>query len=814
MGTWDSNVSEPLTELIGRDAALERAQELLAEGTRWLTVSGPVGVGKSRLLAALAASVTPSEAPGGIWVSSLSGAEGEATVCARIAASLPNVDALALPQSGDALGAALHGRDAILVLDDAEHAVPVLSRWLPLWLARTPRLRCLVGTRERLGGAGEVVLRLEPLEATDAEQLFERRAEHARGEPLRPEERSLVGRIAELLDRLPLALEMAAAQLAALGASDLLASLREHSLRLASPDRAADARHESLEAALDLSWELLDEGGREALAVLALFESAPDLADFRAVLASEGAPTMLAALRDRSWLQIDADPGGHRYRLLRVVRAYVRERAASDAGRVARYVAHVEARASELLRTWGDRESTLALGRLAPDVNAAMDAAPDGSVAMKLGVVSAQVALARGPVPETLERIDAVLREDEGASATLVDALLLRGRLRARVARPEESHRDYERALALAEELGDAGRTAHAATSLADHWRHHGDSARSEAFYRQALESATDLAQRARVTASLAGLSAERGDLNDAEALYQRAVAGSRAAEDVLGEAAALQNLALLLQERGELDRAEALTRQALELHLPLGQRRFEAIAHLDLAALALQRSRPLDARREAQAAVRLAAEAGDQRERALAKMLLGVALATLDELELAEVAFARASDLAEPLSEPGLSSALAIHLEHLALARARAGAAVEVDRQRPAEGDDARMARRVLTMALERAERASTEARVALDGSRVLLPGGESLDLSGRSVLSGIVAALAAALRSDPGGHVSAGELVAAGWPGSRSVTKAAMNRLHVALATLRKLGMAAHLERQDDGYRLVACRIDVPRD
>ncbi len=815
MGTWDSNVSEPLTELIGRDAAFERAQELLGEGTRWLTVSGPVGVGKSRFLAAVAASVTPSEAPAGVWLVSLADARSEATICARIAATLPGVDALALPQSGEALGAMLQGLAATLVLDDAEHAVPVLSRWLPRWLACSPRLRCLVGTRERLGGNGEVVLRLEPLAPEHAVRLFERRAEQSRGAPLRAEEASLVEPLTELLDRLPLALEMAAAQLSALGAADLLGSLREHALRLASPDRGGPSRHASLEAALDLSWGLLDDGQREGLAVLALFESAPDLVDVRAVLADESAPNVLAALRDRSWLQVEPTEGGHRYRLLRVVRAFVRERSPQDSGRVARYVAHVEARASELLRSWGDRASTLALSRLAADVRAAMDAAPEGALA--LGVVAAQIALARGPVPETLAKLDALLADHTEPEEAVVDAWLARGRLRARAAQPDESRSDYERALAMAQELDDGPRAARAATSLADHWRHHGDSTRSETFYRQALAMAGDLAQRARITASLAGLMAERADLSDAEALYGEAVASSRAAGDVLAEAAALQNLGLLLQERGELDRAEALTRQALELHGPLGQRRFEAIAHLDLCALALRRARPLEARQEAEAASRLAAEAGDQREHAIAEMLLGVALATLDELAEAEVAFARASALVEPLREPGLSSAYAIHIGHLELARERAGRgdgarALEASKT-AGEGDDARMARRLLSAAIERAERSSREATVALDGARVILPDGLVIDLAGRSALQAIVGVLAEALRRAPGESVSPEAIVAAGWPANRSMTKSAMNRLHVALATLRKLGMAPHLQRSDEGYRLIACRVEPPR-
>lgn len=814
MSAWGTNVSEPLTELLGRDAPLERTHALLDEA-RWITILGPAGVGKSRFLLAVAAGVTPRDAPGGVWRCSLSGADTEREVCARIAAVLPHVDPRALPQDGDALAEVLPDA-CLLLLDDAEHAVPVLSAWLPRWLARAPHLRCLVGTRERLGGSGEIVVRLEPLHPDDAARLFEQRAEAARGAPLRPEERSLVSALIHLLDRLPLALELAAAQLAALSAHDLLASLEQHTVRLASPDRAVSPRHASLEAALDLSWGLLDDVQREAMSALALFESSPDLEAIESVLPPEtSAPAMLAALGDRSWLLIDTHDETNHYRLLGVVRAYVRERSDVDAKRTARWVAYVARRGRVLLDAWGDRASTVALCRLAPDLSAALDATPkhDG-LALELAVVLAQVAMARGPVPETLARLDEALHEHDAPSAAHIDALLARGRLRARDARPDESRRDYERALAAADALGDASRAARAAASLADHLRHHGDTDRAEALYRRALAALDDLRSRARLTASLAGLVAERGDLAEAEELYGQAVASARAGSDVVAEAAALQNLGLLVQERGDLDRAESLYRKALALHTSVGQRRFEAIAHLDLSALALERSRAVDAKREAEAASALAARAGDQREHAIAEMLLAVALATLDELEAADTAFARASALVAPLDEPGVRSAYAIHQGHLALAQARAGDAEAMARaraalQRPAEGDDARMAERVLESALRRAELAAEEARVARDGSRIVFPSGEVLDLASRETLRGIVAALADALRRDPDASVSADALIAAGWPESRSTTKSAKNRLHVALATLRKLGLAHHLERTEAGYRLAACRV-----
>lgn len=785
MGTWGSNVSEPLTELIGREAVLEHTHARL-DASRWLTVLGPAGVGKSRFLLALAAGIRPKDAPGGVWRCSLSGAHDESEVCARIAAALPSSNAQSLPQDGDAL-AALLVDPIVLILDDAEHAVSVLSAWLPRWLSRAPTLRCLVGTRERLGGSGEHVVRLEPLHADDAAELFEQRAETARGAPLRPEERELVGALIERLDRLPLALELAAAQLAALSARDLLDSLDRHALRLASPDRAA-SRHASLEAALDLSWDLLEPNQRAALAALSLFESELDLEGVEAVV--DDAPTILAALADRSWLQVDAHAEGHRYRLLGVLRAYIREHSEPDRQP---YVAFVLRRARELLPRWGDRTSTIALCRLAADVHAAMSASP--THALELALILARVATARGPVPETLAHLDALLETHPPS----VDLLLARGRLRARNAQPDASRDDYERALELADANDDVEGAARAASSLADHLRHHGDATRAEQLYRRALAALDDPRSRARLTASLAGLVAERGDLDEAETLYAQAVASARAAADAVAEAAALQNFGLLLQERGELDRAESMSRDALKLHTALGHRRFEAIAHLDLAGLALERARPLDAKREAEAAIELARRAGDRREHAIAHLLRAVSLAMLDED--ATHAFAEATTLVTQLDEPGLLSALAFHRAHLLeLESAR-----EVLAQ-PAEGDDARLARRVLSAALQRTERSSREASVALDGTWLRLPSGETVDLSSRAVLCAIVARLADGLRR--GDPVSADALIAAGW-GDRATTKSAKNRLHVALATLRKLGLAEHLERSADGYRLVDCHL-----
>ena len=799
-----TNVSEPLTEILGRDALLDRAHEMLDEGSRWISLRGPAGVGKTRALTALAAGLSPRELPGGIWYCSLAGARDEEEVCVRVASVLPDVDAHALPRNADELESALKRSGAmVLVLDHAEHAAETLSRCLPRWLRGAASLRCLVGTRERLGGAGEVVLRVEPLSAAAAQRLFVQRARTARGEELSAEERALVDEITKLLDRLPLGIELAAAQLSVLSVRELLDSLERSVTTLASPDRSA-TRHASLDAALGVSWKMLTEAQQEALRSIALYESTPDLAAIEALLPQRtDVISMLTALGDRSWLQVERG-AKHRYRLLHVVRAFIREAEGGDESRLHRYVDHVATVGTSLLEKWGEREATIALGDLVPDLISAMDLAFElGWDARPLGIVLGRVATARGPVPLALGRLSRALELRGDQDATRVDALLIRGRLHARNAQPTESRDDYERALQVSDAIGDSIRSVRVATALADHLRHHAEVERAEELYRRVLESATDLRPRARLLASLAGLIAERGELEDAERSYREAIAAARAADDAMLEAVTMQNLGLLLQERGELDRAETLYRDALQRHEALSHRRFESIAHLDLAGLALERGRAVEGKAEAALALELAERAGDRREGAIAEMLSGVALSMLGEIDAAEVAFTRAGSALALLDEPGLAAAHEIHRRHLPLARSELAEA-EVLAMSP-EGDDARLAVRVLRAAFARAREKVGALAVALDGVWFRPHEGDVVDLEGRAALRGVLAALADAALQDPEARIAADALIAAGWPDKRSTTKAAKNRLHVALATLRKLGLANHLERDGAGYRLV---------
>ncbi len=241
--------------LVGREVELARAWAALEAGGAPLTLTGPAGVGKTRLAEALAR-VARSRG----WRAALveAGAARDGDDLGSAVASALGAKTSADAVIHDALGA----DPALLVLDELEalpaEALARLSAW------RRPGLRLLLTSRRALGLPGEQLLALAPLPLLDALALLRIRARRARPDVRLDEEtaRALV----ERLDGLPLALELAAARLRALSAAELRERINLPFLRDPSPRRP---RHATLGAALDASWALLDPEARRALVLLA-----------------------------------------------------------------------------------------------------------------------------------------------------------------------------------------------------------------------------------------------------------------------------------------------------------------------------------------------------------------------------------------------------------------------------------------------------------------------------------------------------------------------------------------------------------------
>ncbi|WP_433515561.1 BTAD domain-containing putative transcriptional regulator [Nonomuraea sp. CA-143628] len=374
-----SNLPSSLTELIGRDAEVAQTREFL-DAARLVTLTGPGGVGKTRLaletarslldegaafLDQMAASsgqsvalsgqsaVFPDESaafPDGVWLVELGGITDVAEAVADVL-GIRDDDAAPLPPR---LATALATKRALLVLDNCEHLVEEAAELISALLRAAPGLRVLATSREPLRVTGERVHAVPPLTEPDAVRFFTLRA------GIEPNEvGEAVATICRRLDGLPLALELAATRVRALGAREVAERLDDRFRLLSSGMRDAPSRQRTLRAVIDWSWELLSGNERVVLRRLAVHADGCALEAAEEVCAEPGVDVVdvLARLVDRSLVVVSAGP---RYRLLESVGVYCAERLAEAgehgriAARHARYYTELAERAD--LRGPGQRQ--------------------------------------------------------------------------------------------------------------------------------------------------------------------------------------------------------------------------------------------------------------------------------------------------------------------------------------------------------------------------------------------------------------------------------------------------------------------------
>ncbi|GAA4483535.1 ATP-binding protein [Microbacterium panaciterrae] len=327
--------------LIGRDEALAEARALLGR-TRLLTIVGAGGLGKTRVAQALAGE---SDAPVVIVVA-LAGVRADAGVPVAIAAALGISENTASRRLGDTrprpdLGAriagALSDRATLLVLDNCEQVIDGAAQWAAELLAAVPSLRILTTSRTALSIAAERVLALDPLgiDATTeapAVRLFLERAHAAR--PGARLDLDVVARLCERLDGLPLAIELAAARVRTMTPAQIEARLENRFALLTTGDRSAPARHRTLEAVIEWSWDLLASDTQRALAMLSVLPGGFSAATAAAILGGSAADDILDRLAGHSLLTViaSADDSEMRFRMLETVREFGYDRLQDSAG--------------------------------------------------------------------------------------------------------------------------------------------------------------------------------------------------------------------------------------------------------------------------------------------------------------------------------------------------------------------------------------------------------------------------------------------------------------------------------------------------
>lgn len=362
------HVPAQITSFLGRTDDLTALAGLL-EAHRLVTVTGPGGIGKTRLARELAAARNDPDGP---WFVEFAGlGEGEA-----LQEAVVRVLGLAAPGGLDTLTALLRDRRLLLVLDNCEHVAAAAAELCAAVLAHCPGVSILATSRARLGIAGERTYALAPLAA--GADLFYERAALA---PC-PEERADVEALCAALDNLPLAIELAAARTTVLSVAQLREMLGQRFALLADSARAADpagARHASMQAAIDGSYQALGESERQLFAALSVFSGGFDLAAAEEVTGHR--PLLLidlATLVDRSMVTVlGGDP--RRYRVLETLREYGRDRltpqrAAQLTQAHTAWVRAVAARAHENMRGPHSHAWTKKLDAEMPNVHAALGA--------------------------------------------------------------------------------------------------------------------------------------------------------------------------------------------------------------------------------------------------------------------------------------------------------------------------------------------------------------------------------------------------------------------------------------------------------
>ena len=349
-----------MTRIVGRAAELDDVGAQL-HARRLLTLTGAGGVGKTRLALAAAEAAGPEFPDGVAWVD-LAAVSGPDDVVQAVADAL-GVSALPNVPLVTAVCAAATGRRLLVVLDNCEHVRAAAAAITGALVTDAEPVTVLATSRELLGVEGERVVSVGPLATgtTDAPAV-ELLAERTGGSSALPGDDREVAALVEIASRLeglPLALELAAARCRSLGVGEVARRLAD-TFGLLADSRRPVARHQTLDAALDWSFQLLDDEERDTLARLSVFAAAFTLRGAEQVAGSGGhdqltADDAVASLVDKSLLGRD----GERFRMLETTRAYAADRLTASGHRGDAETAHT--------RFVVERLETIGIGLLSPD---------------------------------------------------------------------------------------------------------------------------------------------------------------------------------------------------------------------------------------------------------------------------------------------------------------------------------------------------------------------------------------------------------------------------------------------------------------
>jgi predicted ATPase/class 3 adenylate cyclase len=698
------NLPQELTAFVGRSAELAQIQDLLGEpAVRLLTLHGPGGIGKTRLALAAAAAMADRFADG-VWFVPLA-ALADPDLVPEAIAHVFGVRASIDQSTLAAVAEYLAEREALLVLDNLEQILDAGSTIATL-AAACRKLTILTTSRTPLGLRGEQVFPVPPLAlpqqardstrrvmrqlaGNDAMQLFAERARLVRpGFALTAENIDAVAEICRRLDGLPLAIELAAARTRLLRPEQLLMRLDQRLPLLTGGPRDAPLRQQTLRAAIDWSYDLLDPHEQALFTRLAVFRGGADLEAIEAICLDQDAPPVdvadllerVESLARQSLLVLDEASLLPRVRLLDTIREYALERLEQNGlgdALLSRHADHFLDLAERAQAGLAGAEQADWLDLLAGEhdnLRAALDTFVQrraGTEAVRLAGALWQFWWIRGHLTEGRERLRVVLALADRATvppAILARALDGAGALaeaQGDIAQAVSCHEDARALWRSAGdpigqarshenlgliELHDRGNAAtakghfvyalalyegqHDQPGVVSALRNLGDAALSEeqfpeasALYDRALSIARQLGRTrdiAAIVMSLGALAFFQADAARAARLYEESLVSWRELGDLPGTALALGNLGEAFDHLGDVTRAEPLYTECLEISRQIGDRQGVVFALSHLAHQARQRGENTEAVSLYIESARISREIGDDAR--LAESLEGLA--------------------------------------------------------------------------------------------------------------------------------------------------------------------------------------------